>query len=134
MERHLMERVLKDAKQWVDKAIAFYGSHGKGFALAEFSNPRGRFAEDEQWVYVLDTHGTVLSHPVNEHFEGLDLYRLQDIEGKGFIKEIVDAAEKMDFGWVGYKWYDRPTRMLRPQKVYFKKVDEMIFCSGVYLN
>jgi hypothetical protein len=30
---------------------------------------------------------------LNEHFEGLDLYRLHDIEGKGFIKEIVEAVD-----------------------------------------
>ncbi len=45
-----MQLVLQDAKRWVDEAMAFYGSTGKEIALAEFSNPEGRFTSGEQYV------------------------------------------------------------------------------------
>jgi cytochrome c len=132
MEGHFMQLVLKDAKSWVDQAKAFYLSTGKEIALAEFSNPRGRFASGEQYVYVLGTTGMMLAHPVNEDFVGKDFYRIQDPEGKYFIKEIIDSANTKGFGWVEYKWYDPATKKEQPKTVYFEKVDSMIFCSGVY--
>jgi len=132
MEGYFMELVLEDAKRWVDKAVAFYVATNKEIALAEFSNPQGGFVKGEQYVYVLDTNGAMLAHPINEKYMGRDFYRLQDLDGKAFIKEIVDTANTRGFGWVGYKWYDPATRKVAPKTIYFEKVDNMIFCSGVY--
>jgi len=82
MEGYLIELVLDEPKRRVDQAIAFYKATGKEIALAEFSNPQGRFGTGEHYVYVLDTSGMMLAHPVNEDFVGKDFYRVQDPEGK----------------------------------------------------
>ena len=132
MEGYLVELALNEPKRWVDEAIAFCKATGKEIALAEFSNPYGRFAEGEHYVYVLDTSGTMLAHPVNEDFVGKDFYRVQDPEGKSFVKEIVDTANNGGFGWVEYKWFDPVTKTDQPKTVYFEKFDNMIFCSGIY--
>lgn len=132
MEAYLVELALNGPKRWVDGAIAFYRATGKEIALAEFSNPHGRFAEGEHYVYVLDISGTMLAHPVNEDFVGQDFYRVLDPEGKSFVKEIVDTANNGGMGWVEYKWLDPLTRTEQPKTVYFEKFDNMIFCSGIY--
>jgi cytochrome c len=133
MEGYLVELALNEPKRWVDEAIAFCKATGKEIALAEFSNPHGRFAEGEHYVYVLDTSGMMLAHPVNEDFAGKDFYRVHDPEGKSFVKEIVDTANSNGgFGWVEYKWFDPVTKTDQPKTVYFEKLDNMIFCSGVY--
>lgn len=132
MEGYFMQLVLDDAKRWVDKAIAFYVATNKEIALAEISNLEGSFVAGEQYVFVLDTNGAMLAHPINEKYVGRDFYRVQDLDGKLFIKEIVDTANAKGFGWVGYKWYDPARRKVAPKSVCFEKVDSMIFCSGVY--
>jgi len=132
MEGYLVELALNEPKRSVDKAIAFYRATGKEIALAEFANPNGRFAQGEQYLYVLDISGMMLAHPVNQHFIGKDFYRVNDPEGKSFIKEIVDTANNEGFGWVEYTWFDPVTGTEQPKTVYFEKVDNMIFCSGVY--
>jgi cytochrome c len=132
LETELIELVPDDAKRWAEKAIGFCRANGKGIALAEFSSPRGRFVRDEQYIYVLDINGTMLAHPVNEKYVGKDFYRIQDPDGKSFIKEIVDTASSKGNGWVEYKWYDPATRKVQPKTVYFEKFDNMIFCSGIY--
>jgi cytochrome c len=132
MEGYLVELALNEPKRWVDEAIAFCKATGKEIALAELSNPYGRFAEGEHYVYVLDTSGTMLAHPVNEDFVGKDFYRVQDPEGKNFVKEIVDTANNGGFGWVEYKWFDPVSKTDQPKTVYFEQFDNMIFCSGIY--
>ena len=104
----------------------------KAIALAEFSSPQGRFVKGDQYVYVLDSTGVMIAHPVNESFVGQDFYYVTDFDGKSFIKEIVDTANAEGSGWVEYKWLDYITKTERPKIVYFEKTHGVIICSGVY--
>jgi (2Fe-2S) ferredoxin len=121
-----------DAKSWVEKAKSFYSHSGKRIALAEFTNPRGPFVEDELYIFVLNDKGTMLAHGINEKYVGEEFIELKDADGKFFIKEIVDTANAKGSGWVEYKWHHPITRKVLPKTVYFEKVDGVIICSGVY--
>jgi cytochrome c len=125
--------VSDDAKRWVQKALAFYRAHGKEIAVAEFSSRQGRFIRDGQYIYVLDFNGTMVAHPVeDERYIGKDFYLIEDSEGKSFVREIVANANNQGSGWVEYKWLNPATGTEQPKIVYFEKIDNMIFCSGIY--
>lgn len=128
----MSKRDKEDAKKWVEKAVAFYRASGKRIALAEYTNPNGQFVHDEMYIYALNPRGTMLAHGVNEKFVGEEFIDIKDYDGKSFIKVIVDAANKDGSGWVEYKWYNPVTKEVLPKIVYFKKVDDLIICSGVY--
>ncbi len=128
----MSKRVEEDAKKWVDKAVDFYNASGKRIALAEYTNSNGQFVQDEMYIYVLNRKGTMLAHGVNERFVGEDFSDLKDSDGKSFIKEILETANTQGSGWVEYKWSNPVTKEVLPKKVYFKKVDDLIICSGVY--
>jgi cytochrome c len=132
MEEHLVEIVLDDAKRFVEKAIAFYKANGRAIALAEFSNPQGRFVKGEQYIFVLDSTGVMLAHGVNQKYVGKDFYRLMDSDGQSFIKDIVDIANAEGSGWVEYLWVDRVTKTEQPKVVYFEQTNGVIICSGIY--
>jgi cytochrome c len=121
-----------EAKKWVEQAVAFYKVSGKRIALAAFTDLAGMFVKGEMYIYVLNPHGTMLAHGVNEKFVGEEFIDLKDIDGKPFIKEIVDTANTKGSGWVEYKWYNPATRDWDPKTVYFEKVDNLIICAGVY--
>jgi len=123
-----MEPVPDKARHFVEEAVAFYKSVPKAFALAEFSSPQGFFFRGEQYVFVLDSTGVMLAHGANESY----FYYIADWDGKNFIKEIVDTANAIGFGWVEYKWFDPVTKTERPKTVYFEMTDGMIICSGIY--
>ena len=125
-------RTKKDAKELVEKAVAFYSRIGKRVALAEFTNRNGPFVQDEMYLFVLNPRGTMLAHGVNERYVGDEYLSITDSDGKLFIKEIVDTANKDGSGWVEYKWYHPVTKEWLPKLVYFEKVDDLIICSGVY--
>ncbi len=112
--------------------MAFYKASGKRIALAEYTNPNGQFVKDEMYIYVLNPRGTMLAHGVNEKFVGEEFIDIKDYDGKQFIKEIVDTANREGSGWVTYKWYNPVTKEVLPKTAYFRKVDDLIICSGVY--
>ncbi len=126
------KRDKEDAKKWVEKAVSFYRASGKRIALAEYTNPNGQFVHDEMYIYALNPRGTMLAHGVNEKFVGEEFIDIKDYDGKSFIKEIVAIANKEGSGWVEYKWFNPVTKEVLPKVVYFKKVDDLIICSGIY--
>lgn len=128
----MSNRPVEDARRWVENAAAFYKASGKRIALAEYTNPNGQFVQDEMYVYALNPRGTMLAHGVNEKFVGEEFIDIRDYDGKQFIKEIVDIANTKGSGWVEYKWYNPVTKDVLLKMVYFKKVDDLIICSGVY--
>jgi cytochrome c len=128
----MSKRSKEDAKRWVEKAAAFYKTSGKRIALAEYTNPSGQFVQDEMYIYVLNPRGTMLAHGVNERFVGEDFSELKDADGKSFIREILDTANSEGSGWVTYKWYNPVTKEVWPKTTYFRKVDDLVICSGVY--
>ncbi|MCX5856201.1 MAG: cache domain-containing protein [Deltaproteobacteria bacterium] len=128
----MSKRLEEDAKKWVDNAVDFYRASGKRIALAEYTNPNGQFVQDEMYIYALNRKGTMLAHGVNERFVGEDFSNLKDSDGKSFIKELLETANTQGSGWLEYKWSNPVTKEVLPKKVYFKKVDDLIICSGVY--
>jgi cytochrome c len=125
-------RSQEEAKAWVQKALAFYKKAGKAIAMAEFTNPKGPFIEDEMYVFVLNLKGTMLAHGVNEKYIGQDFIEVKDSDGRSFIREIVEVANTKGSGFVDYKWYNPVTKEDLVKHVYFEKVDDVIICSGVY--
>ena len=80
----MLGRLQQDAKDWVGKAIAFYKTSEKAIALAKLSNPHGSFVQDDMYIFVLNSKGTVISHGVDEKYIGQDFIDLQDSAGKKF--------------------------------------------------
>ncbi|MGC9964599.1 MAG: cache domain-containing protein [Syntrophobacteraceae bacterium] len=128
----MYERPEEYAKYWVGEAIRFYKTVGRDVALAEFSNHNGMFVQDELYIYVLSTTGTMLAHGVNEKFVGLDFSGVKDYDGNLFIVEILKNANSVGSGWVTYKWYHPRRSKVLPKLAYYQKEGDMIFCSAVY--
>ena len=130
----MLEKSQQKAKNWVSKAIAFYKASGKEIALAEFTNPKGPFVQDEMYIFVLDPKGIMIAHGVNEKYEGKNFIDIKDSTGKSFIQEIINAANVNGNGWIDYQWYNPVTKETKNKSVYFERVDDLIFCSGIYIE
>ncbi|MCX5845874.1 MAG: cache domain-containing protein [Deltaproteobacteria bacterium] len=128
----MYRRSQEEAKAWVQKALAFYKKAGKAIAMAEFTNPKGPFIEEDMYVFVLNLKGTMLAHGVNEKYIGQDFIDVKDSDGRSFIREIVEVGNTKGSGFVDYKWYNPVTKEDLVKHVYFEKVDDVLICSGVY--
>ena len=130
--RRQIMRTRKDAMEWVGMAVDFYKAAGRKVALAEFTNPEGRYVDGEMYIYALYPKGTMVAHGANERFVGEDWIDVKDYAGRSFVREIIKAATDKGNGWVEYTWYDPEVKETLPKAVYFEKVDDVIICSGVY--
>lgn len=130
----MLEKLKQEAKEFVVRAIHFCKHSSNDIALAEFTNTKGPFVQNERYIFVLDTEGTMLAHGVNEKYVGKNFIDLRDSAGKSFIREIVEVANAEGGGWIDYQWYNPLTKETKPKNVYFEKVDDLIICSGVYVE
>lgn len=130
----MLEQSQQKAKEWVAKAVKFYKNSSKEIALAEFSNPKGPFVQEAMYIFVLDTQGTMLAHGVNERYVGQHFINMKDSAGKPFVRDLVKTANEKGSGWVDYNWYNPVTKEMKPKSVYFEKVDDLIICSGIYIE
>jgi len=131
-ERKMFGKSGQDAKEWVQKAVDFYKKAGKIVALAEITNLKGAFVKGEMYVFVLNLTETMLAHGENEKYIGADFSEVKDSDGRRFVREIVEVANAKGSGFVDYKWFSPETKEDLPKVLYFEKVDDMIFCSGIY--
>ncbi len=122
----------KKAEDWVERAKAFYTATGKEIALAEFTNPRGQFVQDQQYIFVMDLEGNMLAHGMNQFFIGKNFMGVKDTAGKKFVSEIIKLAKEKGSGWTDYNWADPVTKKSLPKTLYFEKVDDMVICCGTY--
>jgi cytochrome c len=121
-----------EATALVDKAVSFYKANGKDKALAEISNKQGQFVKGDLYVFVWDLKGVILAHGANEKLIGKDMYEIKDVDGKQFVKEAVELAKSKGSGWVDYKWTNPVSKKVEAKSTYVKKMDELIFCAGIY--
>jgi cytochrome c len=83
-----------EAVAMVKKGVAYIKSDGKEKAYAEISKKKGAFSDRDLYLVVYGLDGTVFAHGANEKQIGRNLIDLKDIDGKRFVKERVEMAEK----------------------------------------
>lgn len=118
------------ARSMVRKAIQFYKANGKEKTLEVIT--AGKFKKEELYVFAYSTEGVMIAHPENKALIGKNLIEVPDDAGKLFRKEIVEKAKASGTGWVDYKYKNPKTDKVENKTTYFKKIDDIIFCCGVY--
>jgi cytochrome c len=118
------------AKAMVQKAVKFYKANGKEKTLEAITG--GKFQKAELYVFAYDTAGVLIAHPVNKSLIGKNLIDVPDDAGKLFRKEIIQKAKVSGSGWVDYKYKNPKSEKIEHKTTYFKKVNDIIICCGIY--
>jgi cytochrome c len=121
-----------EAVTMVKKGVAFVKANGKEKGYAEITNKKGPFVDRDLYLVVYGLDGTVLAHGANEKQVGHNLIDLKDIDGKLFVKERVELAQKQPTFWQEYKFTDPVTRKIEPKEMYCERLDETVVCGGIY--
>jgi cytochrome c len=120
-----------EAEAMVKKAIDFYRKNGPEKALAEFSNPKGRFVDRDLYVTVYALDGKCLAH-INERVLGKNMWDQRDIDGKYFTRERLEAAKSQPSGWQDFKFFNPVTKKIEPKRQYWERHDDLVFATGAY--
>lgn len=121
-----------EAEAMIQKALDFYKTNGKEKTLAEVSNPTGQFVKGDLYVFIWDMNGVVIAHGTNSKLIGKDMSQMKDVDGKRFVYDGVELAKAKGKGWVDYKWSNPTTKKVEAKSTYVVKVDDMVFCCGIY--
>jgi signal transduction histidine kinase len=122
----------KDAEMMVHNAVAFLKKEGKAKALAEFSDPKGRFTYRDLYIMAYDLEGKCLAHGAKKERIGKSLIEERDVDGKQFVKERIQIAKQHGKGWQTYKFQNPVTKQIEPKVVYFERVGDVVVVCGAY--
>lgn len=122
-----------EAGALVKKGIAYLKANGAEKAYAAFNDPAGQFVDRDLYLFVFDMNGKTLAHGANKKLLDKTLIDLKDADGKAFIKEFVDVANKKGKGWVEYKWPHPQTKAIENKASYIEKLpDGTLIGVGIY--
>lgn len=93
---------LNTVKTYVNSAIRYLKTNGSKQAFAEFSNVVGEFAIGALGIFVFDLEGKCLANGENPAFVGQNLMKLRSTDGRYFVREMIEAAQKKGKALVSY--------------------------------
>jgi len=120
-----------DAVAMVKKAVALIKAEGNDKAYADM-NKGGEFLHGEVYVVVVSPNGTTLVQPANTKLISKNLMDVPDVDGKFFVKEMVEKASAQQSFWMTYKFANPATKKIQPKDMYCESVDKNAVCAGIY--
>jgi len=121
-----------EAMAMVKKAVASIKADGADKVYAEISRQGGPFSDRDLYIVVYQLDGKVLAHGANDKFIGKDMSDAQDVDGKLYVKERIDLAQKQASFWQDYKFVNPVTKKVEPKEMYCERLDQTAVCGGVY--
>lgn len=122
----------EEAQALVKKAVAHIQSVGPEKAYADFTTKKPDFVDRDLYIFVISSKGITLAHGSNDKLVGKDMLELKDLDGKAFIREIVEKAKTQNNYSVDYKFTDPVTKKILPKILFCEKLNETAVCSGFY--
>lgn len=121
-----------DAVAMVKKGVTFIKTNGKDKGHAEITSKDSPFKKDDLYLVVYGLDGVVRAHGANDKMVGKNLIDLKDIDGKPFVKERVEMAQKQPTFWQDYKFTNPVTKKIEPKTMYCERLEDAVVCGGVY--
>ena len=121
-----------DAMAMVKDAIAAIKKNGPDATYAEISNKSGKFVDRDLYVVVYRLDGHVLAHGANDKLIGTDQSNATDVDGKAFVKERIELANKQPSFWQSYKFKNPVTHQTEQKQTYCERYEDTAVCAGVY--
>ena len=127
------ERATRDeAQAMVKKGVAFWKANGDEKTFAAISDKTGQFIDRDLYLVVYGMDGVVRAHGANPKMIGRNLMDMTDMDGKPYVKERVEMAQKQASFWQDYKFTDPLSKKVEPKQSYCERIDKNILCGGIY--
>jgi cytochrome c len=124
--------LMDEATAMVDKAVALVQESGQEKAFAAFNDTAGEFVMKDLYIFVVDMSEKMRAHGAKAELIGENMASLQDQDGKFIVKDMIEMAKTEPEGWIDYKWENPTTKSIDNKSTYFRKVEDILVCCGVY--
>lgn len=122
-----------DAIAMVKKGVTQIKGQGPDKTYAAIIDKDNKdFHDRDLYLVVYGLDGTVKAHGANTKMVGKNLIDLKDIDGKPFVKERVEMAQKQPSFWQDYKFTNPETKKIEPKSMYCERLEQTVVCGGIY--
>lgn len=122
-----------EAEAMVKKGVAYIKATPRDKAMADITDPKGKFVDRELYLTVYMMDGTALAHGANAKFVGKNMIELRDADGKEHIRERMEMAKTKSAFWQDFKFLNPVNKKMEPKQMYCEKTpDSLIVCGGIY--
>jgi len=131
----LSAQTAKDAEAFVKEAVAFVKANPREVFISEVNKPTGRFnfaTKKTLYISVYALDGVVLAHGAKLSNVGVSHMNYKDMNGKFFVKDRIDLAQKAGKGWVSYVEENPATHSRQNKTSYVELVNGMVISCGIY--
>jgi len=124
----------KDANAMLEKGLKYLKANGKEKAFAAFQDTTSEFVKGELYIFVYDFNGVCLAHGQKPKLVGKNRLDVEDVNGKKYIKELVDLAKTKGTGSVDYMFQNPETKKIEPKTSFFKVApgSDFFLACGIY--
>jgi len=107
-------------EELVNKACALLEKEGKA-AFPKFRGKDSEFIYAGNYIFVQNTSGVMMMHPIKFKMEGQNLIDMKDVNGKPFVMEMSKLALEKGSGWMEYMW-PKPGSKEQSRKISYVKL------------
>ncbi|WP_409488454.1 cache domain-containing protein [Pseudomonas promysalinigenes] len=119
------------ARDLLQRAVDYYRIQGD-IAFAAFSR-QGEFIDDEHYVFVVDTNGTMLaSGGTSASWIGRDVTEAFEPEVRNGFRQALAGAEREVLS-AEYRWMNVQDGRVERKRVFFERVGDRVLAVGMYL-
>ena len=123
----------EEAVALVKDACDFYRNQGREALIVEVNKlGKGRFFDRDLYLMVIGVNDAVLvAHGSNPRLlnEGP---KVRDVDGRFFVREMINAARAKGQGWIDYKWAHPVTNEVRAKTSFFQRAGDLVIGCGIY--
>jgi cytochrome c len=121
-----------EAKDLLNKAVAYLEKEGTGKAFCAFNDPRGDFHKGPLYVFAINMDGVYFAHSATPSLIGVSLRDTRDAAGKPFGKDIMEVIATQGEGSVDYMWLNYATNKVEQKHSFVKRVKDFVLGVGYY--
>lgn len=134
-ENHADSPAAAQAKAMVAQALEYMGEHGASGLIEKINVGAPEFHQGEFYVFVLDSAGTIVAHPIDPSWVGADDETARDADGNAFLARMAAAAaESPDGSWFNYRWPNPVTGEVATKSSWIVMRDDHVVGVGIYLE
>ncbi len=122
----------EQAKSMVNRAVDLVEKEGRDSAFSTFMNSQSGYLKGNLYLFAMDFNGTIMINNLYPPSAGENILNLRTLDGRFFIKEMINLAQQQGEGWVQYRFTDPCTGNISSKSTFIKRVDNFLIGVGYY--